>query len=141
MKGKCRPGRRRLCARERPGHYEEELVVGLLRREERCDVRENGGRSSNRDRALSGNAAKPCEKEGGRKGERKRKGGGVGGPEGMKAPRIYEGFVFPLKNNVSRNSGYDMQPRGRTSLLFYRCDTNALLEIVARGKGVSRCNI
>lgn len=98
-----------------------------------------GGRSSNRDRALSGNAAKPCEKEGGRKGERKRKGGGR--PEGMKAPRIYEGFVFPLKNNVSRNSGYDMQPRGRTSLLFYRCDTNALLEIVARGKGVSRCDI
>lgn len=98
-----------------------------------------GGRSSNRDRALSGNAAKPCEKEGGRKGERKRKGGR--GLEGMKAPRIYEGFVFPLKNNVSRNSGYDMQPRGRTSLLFYRCDTNALLEIVARGKGVSRCNI
>lgn len=64
MKGKCRPGRRRLCARGRPGHYEEELVE-LLRREERCDMRENGGRSSNRDRALSGNAAKPSEKEGG----------------------------------------------------------------------------
>lgn len=79
------------------------------------------------------------KREGGREKGRERMGGGR--PEGMKAPRIYEGFVFPLKNNVSRNSGYDMQPRGRTSLLFYRCDTNALLEIVARGKGVSRCDI
>lgn len=26
--------------RGRPGHYEEELVAELLRREERCDVRE-----------------------------------------------------------------------------------------------------
>lgn len=100
MKGKCRPGRRRLCARGRPGHYEEELVVELLRREERCDMRKNGGRSGNRDRALSGNATKPCKKEGGR--------------ERMKV-RIYEGFAFSLKHNVSHNRGYDIQP-GR---LFY----------------------
>lgn len=63
------------------------------------------------------------------------------GLEGMKAPRIYEGFVFPLKNNVSRNSGYDMRPRGRTSLLFYRCDANALPEIVVRGKAYRVANV
>lgn len=52
----------------------------------------------------------------------------------MKAPRIYEGFAFPLKNNVSRNRGYDIQPRGRTSLLFHCRDTNAPLEIIMQRK-------
>lgn len=91
MKGKCRPGRRRLRARGRPGHYEEELVVGLLRREERCDVqgKAEGEGSSNRGRSLSGNAAKPpCKRE-------KRK--------EMGAPRAFMKLShFPLKSKASR---------------------------------------
>lgn len=32
--------------------------------------------------------------------------------------RIYEGFAFSLKNNMSRNRGYDIQPRRRERLSF-----------------------
>jgi len=54
--------------------------------------------------------------------------------EGMKAPLIYEAFAFPLKNNVSRNRDYDIQPRGRTSLLFRCRDANAPLEVIMQRK-------
>lgn len=85
MKGKCRPDRRRLCARERPGHYEEELVVEILRRrEERCDVRGKAGKEAAIETALS----REMRQNHARKREE--------GIEGMKVPRIYESFVFPV---------------------------------------------
>lgn len=55
----------------------------------------------------------------------------------MKAPRIYEGFAFPLKNNVSRNHECDIQraiPRGRMSLLFRRRKTNVPLKVIMQRK-------
>lgn len=60
----------------------------------------------------------------------------------MKAPRIYEGFAFPLKNNVSGNRGYDVQPRERTYVLFHcRADVNALLEIIMQRRTYRVANI
>jgi len=99
VKGKCRPSRRRLRARGRAGYYEEELVAGLLRREERCDVRGNREtrKQQSRPRALflslslslslclSGNAAKPWRKAQG------------GEAVDESATRVYEHLAFPVK--------------------------------------------
>lgn len=99
MKGKRRPRRRRLCARGRPGHYEEELSSSSFttgKNDVTCGKTEKGegGKGAAIEAALSRemrqNRAQEKEKEGDESSR-------------MEAASIYEGSAFPLKNNVSRN--------------------------------------
>lgn len=70
------------------------------------------------------------------KTERRRKKKG-GEDRRMEAASIYEGFVFPLKNNVSRNRGGATSPTTRNGISFVslsRLRTNAPPKVITRRK-------
>lgn len=130
MKGKCRPGRRRLRARGRPGHYEEELVARLLRREERCDVRENEGNAAI-EAALSREMwqNRTREREG-EKDETKRK-------VDESATHLWGLRAFPLKNNAPHNRERDVPPSAAREIeytLYYFSRSRDTLEYIAPPK-------
>lgn len=81
--------------------------------------------SSNRGRALSGNAAKPCKNERGRKK--------------MEALRLYEGFAFPLKNNASRNRYSAIFNRAREHLFYFTVVRYYAYENHYAKRDISRC--